>query len=336
MLEKPDIQDQALISALSVEYGLVIADLAFLPLGADRNTAAYRAVAADGTAYFLKLRRGVFHEASVALPKILGDQGVAHVIVPIEAQDGGLWASLDPFRLILYPFVEGRDAYEVALSSGQWRDLGRAMRAIHAVTLPEGLSRSIRSETYSRRWCVALRQMLARAPMTSPIDHVAAELIYFLELRHDEIKRLIDRTERLAQWLRAEPPNHVLCHSDIHAGNVLVESGGTFYIVDWDEPILAPKERDLMFIGGGYWGDRQAPQAEAWFYQGYGPTQIDARALAYYRYARAVEDAALFCEHILDAEAGLADREQSLRYLASSFEPGGAIQAAQAADPDAL
>ena len=23
------------------------------------------------------------------------------------------------------------------------------------------------------------------------------------------------------------------------------------YIVDWDEPIMAPKERDLMFIGGG-------------------------------------------------------------------------------------
>lgn len=29
-------------------------------------------------------------------------------------------------------------------------------------------------------------------------------------------------------------------------------------IVDWDEPIMAPKERDLMFIGGGVanvWND---------------------------------------------------------------------------------
>jgi spectinomycin phosphotransferase len=36
-----------------------------------------------------------------------------------------------------------------------------------------------------------------------------------------------------------------------HAGNVVVGADNELTIVDWDEPILAPKERDLMFIGGG-------------------------------------------------------------------------------------
>ena len=47
------------------------------------------------------------------------------------------------------------------------------------------------------------------------------------------------------------PTLFVLCHSDIHGGNILIADTGELYVVDWDDPILAPKERDLMFIGGG-------------------------------------------------------------------------------------
>lgn len=32
-------------------------------------------------------------------------------------------------------------------------------------------------------------------------------------------------------------------------GNVLISKNGSIYIVDWDQPVMAPKELDLMFIG---------------------------------------------------------------------------------------
>ena len=60
MLQKPDLQDQKIIECLWDEYGHVITDVAFLPLGADQNTAVYRVVASDDDPYFLKLRGGVF------------------------------------------------------------------------------------------------------------------------------------------------------------------------------------------------------------------------------------------------------------------------------------
>ena len=75
MLEKPDLQDDKVIACLQVEYGLPVVQIAFLPLGADLNTAVYRAVADDKTPYFCKLRKGVFDETSVVLPKTLSDQG---------------------------------------------------------------------------------------------------------------------------------------------------------------------------------------------------------------------------------------------------------------------
>ncbi len=69
MLEKPSIPDEALVSAVQTAFGLRVTELTFLPLGADQNTAAYRAEA-DNKAYFLKLRSGICHEASVTLPRL--------------------------------------------------------------------------------------------------------------------------------------------------------------------------------------------------------------------------------------------------------------------------
>ncbi len=60
----------------------------------------------------------------------------------------------------------------------------------------------------------------------------------------------------------------MLCHSDIHGGNVLIAENDALYIVDWDEPIMAPKERDLMFIGGGIANVWNKPHEEESFLPG--------------------------------------------------------------------
>ena len=84
--------------------------------------------------------------------------------------------------------------------------------------------------------------------------------------------------------------------------------------MDWDEPIMAPKERDLMFIGGGIanvWND---PQEEIYFYKGYGNTDINIPILAYYRLERIVEDIAEYVQALL-----LTNREvlSAINYRAS-------------------
>ena len=152
MLEKPDFPDDKIIACLQAEYGLRVAAIAFLPLGADLNTAVYRVVADDGTSYFLKLRSGVFDETSVALPKFLSDQGIAEIIAPLATQTGQLWANLDTFKVILYPFVEGRNGYEVDLSDRHWIEFGAALKRIHSMVVPPALINRIQRETYSPKW----------------------------------------------------------------------------------------------------------------------------------------------------------------------------------------
>ncbi len=336
MLEKPDLSDRSIIACLRDAYGLAGAQITFLPLGADANAAVYRVVAADGAAYFLKLRRGDFDEIAVALPRFLSDQGILPIIPPIPTQAGQLWADLAPFRAILYPFVAGRNGYEVDLTDGQWVTLGATLRAIHALSLPPALAQRIPRESYGPRWREAVRAFQVQAEAESFVDPVAAQVAALLRAQRAAIDDLLAHTDRLADLLRARFPALVLCHADVHAGNVLLGADDSLHIVDWDNPILAPKERDLMYAGGGQFGDRRSPQEEErLFYLGYGPTAVEQRALAYYRYERIIEDIAAFCQQLLLSDAGGEDREQSLRYLASNFLPNGTIAIAYRGDRSA-
>ncbi len=333
MLEKPDLQDEVIIACLQDEYDLPGVQVTFLPLGADWNTAVYRAVADDGTPYFLKLRGGVFDKISVALPRFLSDQGVEQIIAPQTTRTGQLWASLEPFKVILYPFVEGRDGYEVDLSDRQWSEFGTALRRIHTAEVPPALIRGIRQETYSPQWREIVRTSLERVEDDALDDPIAVELAAFLKVKRDEVLDLVRRAERLVHALQAQAPECVVCHSDVHAGNILIDTNDAFYIVDWDDPILAPKERDLMFIGGAQGFAGHTPQEEeTLFYRGYGQTEIDPIGLAYYRYERIIEDIAVYCQKILSTTVGGADRGQSLEYLRSNWLPNGTIEIAYKSD----
>jgi spectinomycin phosphotransferase len=326
MLEKPDLPDEKLVSCVRDDYRLPIVHLEFLPLGADVNTAVYRAVAHDGTPYFLKLRSGFFDETTVSLPRWLCDQGIAHIIAPLATQTGQLWTQVDDFSVILYPFVQGRNGFEQRLSKRQWVELGAVLKAIHSTAIPSPLVPPIPRETYSPRWRNLVLAYQVQAQAGTYGDAIAADLVGFIQSKQGEISSLVERAERLANILQTRQLEYVLCHGDIHAGNVLLDHD-KLYIVDWDTLIIAPKERDLMFIGAGIGGVWDSPQEAAWFYGGYGPTDIDPAALAYYRCERVVQDIAAYCEEIFLTAEG-ADRERGLHYLISQFRPDAEVEIA--------
>jgi spectinomycin phosphotransferase len=339
MLEAPDLQHDSIAACLQEAYDLQASRIAFLPLGADVNTAAYRVETDSGTPCFLKARRGVFDETSVALPRFLSDQGIKQIIPPLRTRTGRpqmvgqLWADLDATRLILYPFVEGRNGYEAKLSGHHWAEFGTALRRIHAVKVPDALARGIRQETYTPKYREMVRQFLERVEDDVFEEPVAAELAAFLRTKRGEILDLVARAGCLALTLQAQSLEYAVCHSDIHAGNLLISDEGALSIVDWDEPVLAPKERDLMSIGGGLLASGLAPEEEvALFYAAYGPADINLVALAYYRYERIVQDIATFCEQLLLTDAGGEDRAQSLHYVKSNFLPNGTIDIARRSD----
>jgi spectinomycin phosphotransferase len=331
MKEKPDLADQFIINHLETAYGMEISSIEFLPIG-DISSAKYMVHTHEPAGYFLKLRIGDFKEISVTLPHYLHEHGISQVISPLKAKNGRQWTQLEYFTGILYPFISGQNGFQKPLSDRQWAELGGALKHIHSIKLPPGLRREIPADTYSSGWREKVRHYLELAEQFSFDEPVAAKMAADLQQHKDEIRFVVERAGELGEILQSQILEQVLCHSDIHAGNLLLEANGALHIIDWDDPILAPKERDLMFIGGGIAGIWNSKREEALFYQGYGGVKINLTALTYYRYERIVTDMAEFCQHILSTTEGGADRERSLQKFNSIFLPGQLLEIAHQAD----
>lgn len=331
MLEKPNIPDDLIIDRMQKEYALRVVKLDFLPIGADMGTVVYRVVTDDGTSYFLKLRRN-FDEIIVLVPLHLRSQGVQEVIAPMETQSKQGWADFGEYKMILYPFIEGKNGFEIELSDLERRTLGSALKAIHATQIPAELKRLIPQEIFAPQYRQRMEFFQAEVENKTFDEPTAKKLADFIKSRQSEITHLIERAKQLALELQSSPLEVVLCHTDIHGGNILLSRDGQppIHIVDWDNPLLAPKERDLMFIGGGIDEIWKTERQEAIFYEGYGNNEIDFAALAYYRYERIVEDLVAYCEQLLLSDEGGADREQAYRWLVGNFESGQTVDIAEA------
>jgi len=333
MLVKPNLADEKILACLKSEYGLSAEKIVFLPLGADQNTAVYRVVAKEEVVYFLKLRSGDFNEASVSVPKFLSTLGIKQIVPPLATQTGQLHVNLESYAVILYPFVEGQNGFERNLSDPQWREFGTAMKRFHTAKFPLAITRNIPREQFSPQWCESVKMFLIRIDHESFSEPIAREMAVFLKTKSTELLELVKRTELFAHMLQERQLEFILCHGDIHAWNLLLTDNGTFYMVDWDTLIFAPRERDLMFMGGGLGGRRHTPrEEETLFYEGYGQTQIDPVALTYYRYERIIEDIAVYCDQIFSFNVGGQDRNLSLENVKSNFLPNGVLEIARQSD----
>jgi len=306
---------QRITGALRNSYDIDVLTIEFLPLGADMNASVYKVQGKDNKSYFVKLKRNYRQDISIKIAWLLHESGLENIILPIKTVDGEGAAQLGGDMLIVYPFIQGEDGFKRDLSKDQWIKLGKALRQIHEVEVP--ISLQIRRETFSNTWRLRVREIL------SQIDKESSPLAKFMREQKGLISKILERAEGLSEQV-PKIPHLVLCHSDIHGGNVLIDEKGKIYIVDWDDPIMAPKERDLMFIGGGVGNLWNKPQENEFFFQGYGNAPINKSLLTYYRFERIVVDIAEFHQESMK----FPDEERILPMFKAMFEPNGVVDIA--------
>lgn len=334
MLERPAISDDEICACIEDAYGIPVSDVAFLPIGYDATASVFRLTGPSGQDYFLKAKSVPVAPASLAVPHFLHQSGIDEIVAPLPSRSGALAVPFaGAFHAILYPFVEGRVGAQGGLSPAQWTQLGGVMGRVHADAPPPELRGQMRVEPFvplkgERAW--RLHREVVTAP---PDDPISQALAVFWRGRAAEIEAILRRAEELGRLAQARNAPLVLCHADIHIHNVLVTPDGGLRVVDWDETILAPKERDLMFVvdgvaGGG--GVRR--EEEEAFLRGYGPTEADPTILAFYRYEWVVQEIAEFGEQVFSRAEGELTRQDGLRHFRALFAPGDVVSGAYAAD----
>jgi spectinomycin phosphotransferase len=327
MLEKPRIKDEKIIACLRNSYGLTVTGLEFLPLGYDSYAGVYR-VQANGQTYFLKVKGDAVEELSVRLPRYLKEQGIEQVVAPLPTITQELWGKVDHFTLILYPFIEGKSGWGAGLADSQWIEFGTVLKKLHATRLPPDLLSRMPQETFvpHPKWMAVVRQLQAAVGNEVYDNPWEQQLAAFWMDHYHEIGAIVDRAEQLGRMLQDQSADCVLCHADIHTANLLLDAQGKLFVVDWDQPVLAPKERDLMFVAVG--GFVTEERAETLFFRGYGQTEIDPLTMAYYRYTRVVEDLGGFAERVFAMDASDATKQDSVEWFMAQFEPGSVLEAA--------
>ena len=307
MLDKPDVDERSLAAEVAAAWAVDVAALVFMPVGLDGHAWAYRVDTPDGDRYFLKVRHGEFTPAAVLLPGFLRRRGVRQVVAPIDRPDGGAGHEFGDHQLLLYPFRDGGDRWDRGLTDRQWIEYGEFLGRLHAITPSADLAAVLPVETYRSRAGERLRTLGGRAA-------ASAVLGAFWARYGAALHRLSETVDDLAS--RVPDARHVICHADIHPGNLIAEDDGPLHVVDWDAPILAPRERDLMFVHSRDFGAHpvNARRAEL-FRQGYGRTEPDQTLLSYYRRERYLDDIVEFLDSILDPGASPEARANDLHWL---------------------
>jgi spectinomycin phosphotransferase len=325
LIEKPDIKDEKIIAALEQNYSLRVSHLEFLPLGNDVSAFSYRVGAKNGDMYFLKIKTKLSNLAGQVVPRFLKDHGIEQVIAPISTNQQKLIFELDGFALILYPFIFGREAMQVGMSDSQWKEFGSTLRRIHDMNLPSDISQYVSRETFLPKWSGLSRELSKQVNTQNYEDQYQKELARFWKGNHETIETIIERAETIGVHLGQMHLDFVLCHADIHTANILITGEQDMFIVDWDDTLLAPKERDLMFV----LGEDAYTREEQMFFSGYGNLEISRLALAYYRYEWCVQEIGDFGTRVfLTQELGENTKQDAVEGFMKLFSQGDVIEAA--------
>ncbi|WP_433471581.1 phosphotransferase enzyme family protein [Saccharomonospora azurea] len=333
MSRRPDAPAAARVGRLlSEHYSLDVRDVVAVGDGADRAASVWQATGHDGRAYAVKLTTGG-SPAGLVLADRLALARPGATPRPVHTAVGTLWATVAGARLSVTEWVDGRSAADVGLSERQWIEYGRVLAALHGLPVAGEPARRVPRETFDPgHWVDCFDRVDARLADLAAGDDLLTHLVATWNGRRSDLRVVRDRTVRLGRSLatRAAPTARVCCHADAHLGNVVVTGPESVALLDFDDAVLAPPERDLMFVlGGGVWAEEliDERQQDA-FLRGYGSRTPDRQLLAYYRGLRTLEDVADPATVVLDVSAPREDRAANLGYVTATVAAGALLDQA--------
>jgi spectinomycin phosphotransferase len=324
------LDESAVAAHVRSGWGLAVTAARLLPAGLDPHARAYQVTTASGDRYFVKVRAVAARDAAVLVPRYLRRHGITAVVAPLDTSGGQPWLRADGHQLLVYPFIDGANAWDTGFTDEQWLEYSGFLAALHDTALPADLAARVDREVFDPPSIGQLHALRIEDGGDSPSQR---ELRVFWRAHAGQIDALAMRVTEL-RMEAARQPTYVLCHADIHTGNVVIDATGHLSIVDWDAPVFAPRERDLMFALGGPWSARPVTRRqEALFWRGYGTVDVDPPTLAYYLCERVVDDIVQFAQRILADDVSEQTRRGDLSWLTGSFAPGDVVDRARSCDP---
>jgi len=246
MLTEPHIDKHLLKTRLQDAYALSVASMTFIPKG--ESSWGYRLADAAGTAYFLRLcpHGAVSREVLYLVDTLYNDCHLWAAVAPQPAQDGALLVEVEQYDAILFPFIDGVTFADRHPSPAALFELGQVLAQLHRCQVPQHLYPAV--EHFDIRARELFLNVLWEANRDVAEDNAfRREARTLLRPATHKLLGLLRAQELLQSVVRRTPLHYVICHGDPTPGNLIISAAEQLRLVDWDDAILAPKEKDLSF-----------------------------------------------------------------------------------------
>lgn len=245
MKTAPNIDMDALLHDIAVAYGIHATAITFIPRG--ECSWGYRIDTAGGEPYFLKL----FRDGSLptwAAQLVYRLHSVCHiqqVSYPLPARSGEVLNTLAGFQAAIFPFIDGQSLFDLSSHRDTLYQLGRLLAQLHNCHVLD--SQCPRIEQFNAWGLEPYHRVLETCSATQTLPGAAGEAQRLLRPLTGRLENLLENLFSFQQKARQCAFIPCICHGDPTPGNILVAPGGEPYLIDWDDIILAPRERDLVF-----------------------------------------------------------------------------------------
>ncbi len=234
--------DGALVSQLTdllaIQYGLTLRRLEAAPRGWTGET--FVATDSSGWRCFVKAYRpDRLPPDAIAALSVLHEmhrRGFRRATRPIATTAGTLRAAWRDRVVVLFDYIDGTPT-----TSFDAAEVGRLVAEVHDLTT--ALTTPIVRETFASPYAADLQRVLADVSAAAERDEITHGLRTFVIERRDEHERDWATFDEVRARCQAAAFDLVVTHGDVQ-WNVMAGADGTLSLVDWDELLLAPAERD--------------------------------------------------------------------------------------------
>ncbi len=219
---------------------------------------------------------------------------------PFATTAGTFTVDMGRFVCVAFDYWQGVMPCAQPLSATHVEHLATTIAWLHRSTSQVPWPAHVEREDFSARWDASLAAYLG-----SGWGQLAGDLHAVVAPYRTALRQMHARFGAVAAQLQHQVVPLVLCHTDIHCMNMLVDADQTV-LLDIEGLKLAPPEHDFMFV----WDEPHWPQWYAAYQRICGETPVDAQRLRFYQERRVLEDIYEWIEQVVSESPEGAERQE--------------------------
>ena len=225
-----------LLEFVQCEYGMELTNITPAKRGYYGETWRLETVSRS---YFLKLDYSphqAIYERSFPVVEYLRNYGAEFISRIAKTKEGELSARFDGAVLGVFDWIDGENVQNEQTKIAEYGILGKVYAVpVSGVPICRETFSSASADLFFSQW-----NRLKGIP-----DDSSKRILSIFEKFHERLTRRAERLSIFAGYCKSDTSHFYITHGD--AGGNVIANSDDFFLVDWDDPRVAPPERDAWF-----------------------------------------------------------------------------------------